>query len=359
MAELAPAAANGADVLHLPMGIAERRTLDCAGILDIGFDVEATGLIIVVAASGAWDDEPGQLLPWPREGERAPHRIELFPPGDGTTAAVELSDTPESHVVYEITEENGGLGRWTARLTNLASHAEDFGLFVSYPSARELQFVDLPAEAFGDLAALHLELRHGHQASSLTMKTPAGPVTHYFTVADIVYSCPWTPRVLVYFDDLRSTSVEVSVPVDTPDPVFRYELGFDEEGLEINGTIPLNLSDIRLTVDLPIIVRYLKATGSRALSTVDYEEADVRATFSFEPRFEELVEWFPGFFPRWRRLIQRTVENACRELLSTGDVRRIVSEEMQARVLEHIGEDARPVGVTAANGKLRISYYTY
>jgi hypothetical protein len=150
----------------------------------------------------------------------------------------------------------------------------------------------------------------------------------------------------------------VSVPEDTPDPVFRYELGFDEEGLEINGTIPLNLKDIRLTVDLPIIVRYSKAAGSRTLSSVDYEQADVRATFSFDPRFQELVEWFPGFFPRWRRLIQRTVENACRELLATAELRKIFSEAMHARVLEEIGENARPVGVSAANGKLRISYYT-
>ena len=151
----------------------------------------------------------------------------------------------------------------------------------------------------------------------------------------------------------------MSVPTDHPDPVFRYELGFDEEGLELNGTIPLNLSDIRLTIDLPIIVRYLRASASPVLSTIDYEEADVRATFTFEPRFEELVEWFPGFFPRWRRLIQRTVESACRELLATGDVRRIFSEAMQARVLEHIGADARPVGVSAAGGKIRVAYYTY
>jgi hypothetical protein len=352
-------AATAQDVLHLPLGIAERRTLESGASFDVGFEVEATGLIIVVAASGAWDGEPGEVLPWPREGDRTPHRLELFRPGDGATAVVEASDTPEGHLVYELRKEHGALGRWTARLTNLASHAEDFGVFVSYPSTRELQTMELPVEAFSDLASLHLELRHGHQASSLTMNTPSGPVTHYFTVADIVYSCPWTPRVLVYFDELRSTSVKVSMPADTPDPVFRYELGFDEEGLELNGTIPLNLSDIRLTIDLPIIVRYLRASASPVLSTVDYEEADVRATFSFEPRFDELVEWFPGFFPRWRRLIQRTVESACRELLSTGDVRRIFSEAMQARVLEHIGADSRPVGVTAAGGKLRISYYTF
>jgi hypothetical protein len=347
------------DVLHLPVGIAERRTLESGKALEVGFDVEATGLVILVAASGAWDDGPGALLPMPRDGDRVPHRLELVAPGGGDPVAAELSEEPECHLVHELTDGSGGLGRWTARLTNLASTPEEFGLFVSYPSARGLQYMDLPADAFSGLADLHLELRHGHQASSLTMATPAGPVTHYFTVGDIVYSCPWTPRVLVYFDDLRSTSVRVSVPTDHPDPVFRYELGFDEEGLELNGTIPLNLSDIRLTIDLPIIVRYLRASASPVLSTIDYEEADVRATFTFEPRFEELVEWFPGFFPRWRRLIQRTVESACRELLATGDVRRIFSEAMQARVLEHIGADARPVGVTAAGGRIRVAYYTY
>ena len=31
---------------------------------------------------------------------------------------------------------------------------------------------------------------------------------------------------------------------------------------------------------------------------------------------------------------------------------------MHARVLTHIGEDGKPVGVAAADGKLRFSYYT-
>ncbi len=356
MVELTREAEKKAAVLHLPKGIAQRRMLDRGEILDIGFDVETTGLIIVVAAAGAWAE--GELLPRPRDGDHAPHRIELYPPGDGKTVAAELSHIPESHMVHEITTENMIRGRWVARLTNLGTHPDDFGFFVSYPSPRELEFVDLSADMFADLAGLHLELRHGHQASSLSMNTSVGPVTHYFTVADIEYSCPWTPRVLVYFDDLRSTSVKVSVPNETPDPVFRYELGFDEQGLEINGTIPLNLKDIRLTIDLPIIVRYFKALSSRTLSSVDYEQADVRATFSFEPRFQELVEWFPGFFPRWRRLIQRTVENACRELLASAELRKIFAEAMHARVLKEIGENGRPVGVSAADGKLRISYYT-
>jgi len=253
---------------------------------------------------------------------------------------------------------DGARGRWTARVTNLATHPEDFGLFVSFPSPRELSFVDVGADVFSDLGGLELDLRRGHQASSLSMATDAGPVTHYFTVSDIEYSCPWTPRVLVYFDDLRSTSVAVSLPPDTPDPVVRFELGFDEEGLELNGTIPLNLSDMRLTVDLPIIVRYFKASRSTTLAAIDYEETDVKATFSFEPRFEELVEWFPGFFPRWRRLIQRTVERACRELLATEDLRRMFSQAVEARVRAQIGENAKPVGVAPADGRLRISYYT-
>src|SRR5262249_35021142 len=160
------------------------------------------------------------------------------------------SDEGESNLVHEVSNGGPGLGRWTARLTNLATHAEEFGLFVSYPSPRELQYADFSADTFADLASLHLELHRGHQASSLSMRTAAGPVTHYFTIPDMEYSCPWTPRVLVYFDDLRSTSVQVSVPEELPDPVLRYELGFDEGGLELNGTIPLNLSDMQLTLDL-------------------------------------------------------------------------------------------------------------
>ena len=351
------AQAQPAGVLHLPMGVAERRVLDRAEILDVGFDVEASGLIIVVAAAGSWEEEG--LLPHPREGDHVPHKLELFPPGDGRVAAEELSDTPEAHLVHELAPGAYTPGRWVARLTNLCTHQETFGLYVSYPSPRELQTVDLAADAFADLAAIHLELRHGHQASGLTMKTAAGPVTHYFTVPDIEYSCPWTPRVLVYFDVLRSTTVSLSVPEDTPDPVLRYELGFDDEGIEINGTIPLNLSDIRLTVDLPIIVRYDKASASTMLTAIDYEAPDVRVTFAFEPRFDELVEWLPGFFPRWRRLIQRTVERACRELLATEELRRVFSEAIQARVEARIGADAKPVGVEAADGRLRISYYTY
>jgi hypothetical protein len=351
------AEAETAGVLHLPMGIAERRVLDRAEILDVGFDVEASGLIIVVAAAGSWEEDG--LLPRPRDGDHVPHKLELFPPGDGTVAAEEVSATPEAHLVHELAPGAFTPGRWVARLTSLCTHTETFGLFVSYPSSRELQTVDLAADAFADLAAIQLELRHGHQASSLTLKTAVGPVSHYFTVPDMEYSCPWTPRILVYFDALRSTTVSLSVPEDTPDPVLRYELGFDDEGIEINGTIPLNLSDIRLTVDLPIIVRYNKAAAMTTLSVVDYEAADVRVTFAFEPRFDELVEWLPGFFPRWRRLIQRTVERACRELLATEELRRVFSDALQARVEAEIGENAKPVGVEPANGKLRVSYFTY
>jgi hypothetical protein len=351
------AQAETARVLYLPMGIAERRVLDRAETLDVAFDVEASGLIIVVAASGSWEEDG--LLPRPVDGDRVPHKLELFPPGDGVAAAEEVSETPEAHLVHELAPGAYARGKWVARLTNLCAREETFGLYVSYPSTRELQTVDLAADAFADLAAIHLELRHGHQASSLTMKTPAGPVTHYFTVPDIEYSCPWTPRVLVYFDALRSTSVGLSVPEDAPDPVIRYELGFDDEGIEINGTIPLNLSDIRLTIDLPIIVRYNKASGSTVLSAIDYEAPDVTVTFAFEPRFDELVEWLPGFFPRWRRLIQRTVERACRELLATEELRRVLSDAIQARVEAEIGENAKPVGVAPANGRLRVSYYRY
>jgi hypothetical protein len=345
-------------VLHLPEGKAERRMLASTQRLDIPFEVDTDGLIIVVAAAGSWNDEPGELLPTPREGVRVPHRIELIPP-DGATPEASVSDGGETHLVHQLLEAGEGRGRWTARLTNLGTRIEEFGLFVSYPSRRELQQADIAPDVFADLATLRLELHRGHQASSLSMETAAGPVTHFFTVPDIEYSCPWTPRVLVYFDDLRSTSVAVSVPAGLPDPVLRYELGFDEAGLELNGTIPLNLSDMRLTLDLPIIVQYYRMARSTTLSAIDYEEADVRATFSFEPRFDEVVEWFPGFFPRWRRLIQRTVEKACRDLLASAELRKLFSESIQARVLEQLGANAKPVGVAPADGKLRISYYTF
>jgi hypothetical protein len=343
--------------LHLPRGIAERRTLGRAEILDIGFEMESPGLIIAVAAAGAWK-EAGQLLPSPREGDHAPHKIELFPPGDGTTAAAEVSNAPESNLVHEVTHEGIVRGRWVARLTNLSSTSQDFGFFVSYPGTRELREADFSVDDFADLGRLHLELHRGHQASSMTFETSAGPVTHYFTVPDIEYSCPWMPRVMAYFENLRSTAVRVSIPAGTPDPLFRYEFDFDDNGTEIAGTLPLDLRNMRLTVDLPVIVRYFKGTQSRTLSAVGYEEADTKVHFSFEPRFQELVEWFPGFFATWRRLIQRTVENACRELLAAAEIRQMFSDVMHARVLERLGESAKPVGVSAADGKLRISYYT-
>ena len=174
----------------------------------------------------------------------------------------------------------------------------------------------------------------------------------------MLYSCPWMPRIVAYFDKLQSTSVAVSVPEGTTDPLLRYELGFADDGIEIKGTIPLDLRRMLLTVDLPIVVGYHTGTSSRALSTVEYEETHMRVNFSFEPQFEELVEWFPGFFPRWRRLIQQTVEDACRELFAAREIRQVFSETMQACVIAQIGENAKPVGVVAAHGRLRFSYYT-
>jgi hypothetical protein len=348
-----PAASEG--VLHLPKGTSERRTLECAERLNVPFDVESSGLIILVAATGEWSGSD-QLLPHPRPGQKAPHRLELVPPGNGAVAVERVSETAESTLVYEVPE--GVRGRWTARLTNLGTTQQEFGLFVSYPGPTELRTSDLPASVFADLAALRLELQRGHQASSLTIETPAGPLTHYFTIDDIEYSCPWTPRVVAYFENLRSVSTNLSVPEDDGDPRIRFELGFGDEGVEINGTIPLDLRDIQLTIDLPIVVRYHKATESKTLSSLDYEEADVKAMFTFEPQFGGVVEWFPGFFSTWRRLIQRAVEKACRNLLADYQLRKVLSETMEARLLAQLGTDARPVGVTAADGKLRFSYYT-
>jgi hypothetical protein len=355
MAEITNGAATSQGVLHLPKGTSERRMLECAERLNVPFDVDSSGLIILVAATGEWSGSD-QLLPHPRPGQKAPHRIELVPPGDGAVAVERVSETAESNLVYEVPE--GVQGRWTARLTNLGTAPQEFGLFVSYPGPKELRTADLPADVFADLAALRLELQRGHQASSLTIETPAGPLTHYFTIDDIQYSCPWTPRVVAYFENLRSASTRLSVPEDDGDPRIRFELGFGDEGVEINGTIPLDLRNIQLTIDLPIVVRYHQAARSKSLSTLDYEEADVKATFSFEPQFEGLVEWFPGFFSTWRRLIQRAVEKACRNLLADYQLRTVLSETMEARLQEQLGEDARPVGVSAADGKLRFSYYT-
>jgi len=354
MAQLLPDAASVRAAPQLPRGKAERRLLPCEEALEIGFDVESSGLIIVVAATGAWEVQ-GQLLPRPQDGDCFPHKLELIPPG--AAAREEITSRGESHIVYEPPPEGLARGRWTARLTNLATNPQEFGLFVSYPGTRELRVADLAADAFADLARLRLELRRGHDASSLAIETSADPVTHFFTVPDMEYSCPWIPRVLVYFDLLRSTTVTVSIPRDTPDPVLRYELAFDDEGVEIAGTIPLDLQQMRLTLDLPVVVQDYQADRSRGLSSVDYEAADIRAHFAFEPRFDGLVEWFPGFFPRWRRLIQRTVERASRELFAAPEVKKMLAEAMQERVLEQIGANARPVGVAPGDGRLRVSYY--
>jgi hypothetical protein len=343
--------------LHLPRGIAKRRVLERTETLEVEFDVESPGLLIVVAAAGEWG-EPGQLLPRTRAGARVPHRVELLAPG-AVVAAERTSDAPESFLVHEVVESDVATGSWTARVTNLATTIQEFGFFVSYPGTHDLLVADFSADVFSELAELSLELHRGHQASSLTIETSKGPVTHYFTLHDMDYSCPWMPRVVAYFENVRSTSTRVSVPAGTHDPLLRYELAFADDGIEINGTIPLDLRDMRLTVDLPIIVRYHKAAQSKTLATIAYEEDDVDVDFSFEPRFGELVEWFPGFFPRWRRQIQRTVEDACRELLASYELRKLFSDLMHARVLEQIGADSKPVGVAAADGKLRISYYTF
>jgi hypothetical protein len=363
MANATQAAAAREGVLHLPEATAKRCTLESTETIDVAFDVVAPGLIILVAAAGDWSGDGHPLLPAPREG-RVPHRLELIPPDQTIPAASEVSELGEGTLVHEVPDAPAALGRWTARLTNLATHPEDFGLFVSFPSLRELQTVDFAAEDFVDLASMAIELRRGEQASRLSVDTPAGRVVHYFTTKDMEYSCPWTPRVLVYFRDLRSTSVTLTVSHELTEPVLRYELGFDEHGLELNGTVPLHLSDMRLTIDLPLIVRYFKAAEaverrSKELSTIAYDEEGIRVAFSFEPRFEELVEWFPGFFPRWRRLIRRTVEDACRELLASEDVRRVISNALEARVLERAGPHAEPVGVSVADGKLRVSYYEF
>jgi hypothetical protein len=335
---------------HLPKGVAERQLVECTKSLDISFDVSSPGLLIAVAATGVWTD--GEVLPRPREDERAPHTLELIPPDGG--AAVSTSESGESHLMVEV----AGAGRWTARVTNLATKATEFGLFVSYPGSRELEFADLGAEIFADLADLRLEFHPGHQASLLELTTSAGPVIHYFTVDAFEYTSPWMPRVRGALDDVESTAATVSIPAGTPEPLLRYELAFEDEGVEITGTVPLNLTNMRLTLDLPIIVRYHDVRHRGALASVDYEESDVRATFSFDPQFAELVEWFPGFFPRWRRLIQRTVEKACRELFAAYELRQLFSDAIERHVLERIGQDAKPVAVAAADGKLRVSYYT-
>ena len=112
-------------------------------------------------------------------------------------------------------------------------------------------------------------------------------------------------------------------------------------------------------MDLPIIVRYNKASSMTTLSTVDYEAADVRVDVRVRAAVRRARRVAAGFFPRWRRLIQRTVERACRELLATDELRRVFADAIQARVDAEIGENAKAVGVSPASGKLRVSYYTY
>jgi hypothetical protein len=271
--------------------------------------------------------------------------------------AERTTESAESTLVHEASASEFVPGRWTARLTNLGTKLQEFGLHVSYPSVRELQFADVATDAFPELARIRLEFQRGDLASRLEVETSAGPVTHFFTLEEIEYSCPWMPRVRGYFDDVRSTSVTLSIPEGSTDPIVRCEVGFEDEGLELNGTIPLDLRRMTLTLDLPVLVRSHKLAASKTPTTIEYDEAGVRASFTFEPAFDDLAEWLPGFFAMWRRSIQRTVEDACRELLATDELKKLFSKGMEARVLAHIGADAKPVGVTAADGKLRFSYY--
>jgi hypothetical protein len=340
---------------RLPKGCAQRRALESTESLDVPFELEAPGLIIVVAATGTWGATG--LLPRPHEDAHSPHRIELFPPGSAAPVAARKTEAAESTLVHEASASDFVPGRWTARLTNLGTRVEEFGLHVSYPSARELRFADIATDAFPELARIRLEFQRGNLASRLEIETSAGPVTHFFTLEEIEYSCPWMPRVRGYFDDVRSTSVALSIPEGSTDPIIRCEVAFEDEGLELNGTIPLDLRRMTLTLDLPVLVRYHKLAASKRPTTIEYDEAGVRASFTFEPAFEGLAEWLPGFFAMWRRSIQRTVEAACRELLASDELKQLFSKGMEARVLSRIGPDAKPVGVAAADGKLRFSYY--
>jgi len=357
LAELATASPHPVSEFHLPKGSAERRALECTERLDIAFDLGSPGLIILAAATGTWD-EPGQLLPDPVDDAHAPHRIELIPPGSATAVAQRSTETPESNLVYEVPEAGFAAGRWTARLTSLGTQRADFGFYVSYPTARTIHFADLPPDVFAEIAHLRLEFQRGKLASRLELDTQAGPVVHYFTVDEIEYWCPWMPRVMAHVEDVRSSGVKLSVPEGTTDPVLRCELTFEDDGLEIQGTIPLDLRNMRLTLDLPILVRHSHLADSKSPSAVDYDPSGARVTFTCEPQFEGLVEWLPGFFPMWRRLIQRTVEDACRSLLATYEVRKLLSRAMEMRVSEQLGPASKPVGVVAADGRLRFSYYT-
>ena len=339
---------------HLPKGSAERRALGTTESLDVRFDVDSPGLIIVAAATGAWGPS-WELLPHPADDARAPHRIELLSPA-GAAVEQRTTEAPESNLVYELSD-GFEPGRWTARLTNLGTSSREFGFYVSYPTARKLEYVDVAPTAFVELTTLRLEFGRGKDASRLEFGTAAGPVVHYFTVDEIHYRNPWMPRVVSHLENVRSADVTLSAP-EGRDPMLRCELGFADDGVEISGTLALDLRDMRLTLDLPILVRFPPLSESTASCTVEFDVAEARATFSCVPRFEGLTEWMPGFFQLWRRSIERAVEGATRQLLATPAVTTLLSHALEARVMAQIGPNSRPFGVAATDGNLRFSYYT-
>src|SRR5262245_4207262 len=104
MAELETVPPHGIREFHLPTGKAERRELGSTECLDVGFEVDSPGLIILAAATGAWG-ATWELLPRPLDAARAPHKLELFRPGGGAAVGQRSSEVPESNLVVELPAE--------------------------------------------------------------------------------------------------------------------------------------------------------------------------------------------------------------------------------------------------------------
>ena len=273
--------------------------------LDVTFTVPNPGRVMIDAkAVNPWD-------------EQLAYTLELFRPGVAEPVAKRVCHGSPGFLKFDIPADQAGLAKpWLARLTNQDEKGRRFQLRATYP---------------GTVAIDPMEY-------------------HRFTVADFIYDKSYLPELTFRANDINSKRPNASLlPLST----LRLEIEFEEEKPEITGSFEIDLSHMKLTVDLPLQVRH---------EQVVYEH--VHAQFAFNANV--LGWWAPDSVisnvTNYQSRIRTAVEEKARALFAAESMRTGISDALTDGILDYIkgktgALDPRLVAIRVAETALVVSYY--
>jgi hypothetical protein len=300
---------------------------------------------------------PGRVTVFAAARRRTQLLVQLFPPGAAQPAKVRESTGEGLLTVLEY-EVRAGAGLWTARITNCNSHPAEVMLDVSYPGVHDLQARALPAhyvEAIASrlIADTTVRLQHGRNACAVRFPAALGLREFRFTLPAMertVYPALLPPVEVVE----RVTDIESRMPrlrllpgsVANQGGYLRFELGFEEDGVELAGSFPIHLANMKLMVELDLGV---------AANRLSY--SNVRVSFDFDVDLQALPVWLYNPLFDFRDRLQEAVRSGVREAFADVETVEAVAAGMERALETVVGPGARVATVAMENGFVALGLY--